>query len=64
MNKPEQQLIDDCESHVIDYIAHLEDSLRGLFPAPRVDLRIIPTPPQPVFATSEWIRQTALALRN
>lgn len=64
MTRPEQQLNDDCASHVIEYITHLEEALRGLFPKPKVDIRIIPTPPQPVFATSEWIRQTAFALRN
>lgn len=64
MNKPEQLLVDEHESHVIEYIAHLEEALRGLSPAPRINMRIIPTPPRTLFALPEQTRQPSFSLRN
>lgn len=64
MNTPEQQLNDECEAHVVEYIAHLEEALRELLPAPKVDMRIIPAPHQSVFARSEQTGQATFSLRS
>lgn len=64
MNKPDQQLVDEHASHVSEYIAHLEEALRGLPPAPRVNMRLIPTPPRTLLAMPEQTRQARFSLRN
>lgn len=64
MNKPDQQLVDEHVSHVSEYITHLEEALRGLPPAPRVNMRLVPTPPRTLFAMPEQTGQTIFSLRN
>lgn len=64
MNTPDQLLFDAPESHVIAYIAYLEDALRGLSPDPISRCEDTSyTALNPVFI-SELTRQTAISRRN